>query len=420
MKRFLNNVVPLFFFLLPWQTIWIFRTNEIVGHASPFAVLGVYGAEILVLLIALVASGGFRIHRDARRPLLATGLLMLVVACSFIFSTDHAVSVAHVIHLLFAGLLFVALLDRRISMERAMVGFVAGLTIPSLIGIVQFFVGTFPASTLLGLSSRDAAIAGEAVIQSDGQRYLRAYGSFAHPNIFGGYLAVGLVSIWGLWGLAKKKWQIIALGIVGFLMSFALVLTFSRSAWLGLVLAAIVSAMVMKLSNTDVARNLVIPVAIVFIAAAMVLSLGLGVNLRPGSDAEFEQTSVDERVVQYNEFQDVLGRRWLVGYGPGTYPWATASVFPDREWWQYQPMHNVLLLVIAELGIIGFMAVIAWSSSIDKLNFSRFPHEDAVVAFAMGNVILVILFFDHYLWSSWAGLALVAYVMAMTVRLGED
>lgn len=420
MKRFLNYAVPAFFFLMPWQTILIFRTNEIAGHASQFAVFGVYATEILVLLIVLAASGGLRVHRDARRPLLMTGVLMLAVGVSFIFSTNYVVSIAQVIHLLFSGLLFVTLLDRRVSTARAMAGFVAGLVIPSVIGIVQFFTGSFPSSTVLGISARDAAVAGEAVIQSGGERYLRAYGSFSHPNVFGGYLAVGIASVWGLWSAAKKPWQVVALGGAGFLLSFALLLTFSRSAWLGLALAAIVGAMALKMRNTKLARKLVVPVAVVFIAAAFLLSFGLGVSLRPGSDAEFEQTSVNERIQQYQEFPGVVGKRWIVGSGPGTYPWAIEQADPDRQWWQYQPIHNVILLVIGELGILGVMAVLAWSSTIDKLNFSRFPNRDAVAAFAMGNVILVILFFDHYLWSSWAGLSLVAYVMAMTVRLGED
>jgi hypothetical protein len=59
-------------------------------------------------------------------------------------------------------------------------------------------------------------------------------------------------------------------------------------------------------------------------------------------------------------------------------------------------------------------------SRIDILNFSRFPNVDAIAAFAMGNVLLLIAFFDHYLWSSWSGLTLAVFVLALTIRLGQN
>jgi hypothetical protein len=106
------------------------------------------------------------------------------------------------------------------------------------------------------------------------------------------------------------------------------------------------------------------------------------------------------------------GVDWLVGHG------LSSSVLGST--FSTQPIHNLPLLIIFELGFIGAIIIVTWSSTIDKLNFSRFPHPGALLAFGMGNVVLVILFFDHYLWTLWPGLALIAFVMALTVRLGED
>ncbi len=109
----------------------------------------------------------------------------------------------------------------------------------------------------------------------------------------------------------------------------------------------------------------------------------------------------------------------LFGHGVGDYVFTLANDFPGRSVFDYQPIHSVPLLILEEVGLFGALAAIYWASCIDKMNFARFPNRDAVAAFAMGNVILVILFFDHYLWSSWAGLAMLAFIMALTVRMGE-
>lgn len=420
-KHVFDYLIFVLFFLLPWQTVYLFNVPRIAGEPSPFGVLGLYAVELLVLLIALtldLSGRGFRVDKESRRPIACMTLIFLAVTVSFIFSDQTLVSLAQVIHLFFAGLLFLLLLEKEISAKHAMAGFVAGLILPSILGCVQVATGGSFGSTWLGLEPRDAARLGEAVIQtSEGSRILRAYGSFPHPNIFGGYVAVGLVSIFGLWPSAREKWQKIFLVGSALMLTVSLILTFSRSAWLGLALAVIVGAIALKLKPVSRARMFVIPVAAIFIAAVFFMSFGAGIVARPGSDASFEERSIDERVLQYQEFPKTLDGRWLIGHGPGTYPWANEEAFPEREWFAYQPIHNVFLLILGELGILGVVAVLVWSSSIDQLNFSRFPNRDAVCVFMMGNVILVVLFFDHYLWTTWAGLALVAYVMALTTKL---
>lgn len=181
------------------------------------------------------------IEKKYLRPAGLITLLMMIVLVSLLFSINHLVSIGGAMHFVYALFLFMLLLDKRVDVKRAMAGFVAGLVLPSVLGIAQFVFGGSFSSTLLGLNVRDAVVLGDSVIQSsDGTRMLRAYGSFAHPNIFGGYLAVGIASIFGLWEHAKTQKDVILLGLAGAIESVALVLTFSRSAWLGLALALLV------------------------------------------------------------------------------------------------------------------------------------------------------------------------------------
>ncbi|MBI1908036.1 hypothetical protein HYS28_01290 [Candidatus Uhrbacteria bacterium] len=408
-------------FLLPWQTNLFLHAATLGGVESPFTeaklflvealVLVAASASVVALVIACVRTKRFpAIPRVYWLPLLFGACVLLlslhVAPCEF----DEAVSagansaacapyhgMSMIAHLAIAALLFVLLLDRRVPTKPLLLAFGAGLLAPSLLGFWQVLVDSSPASTILGLAGRDAATLGDAIVVDDGVRELRAYGSFSHPNVFGGYLAVGIIALRALLSDkgGERMRRFVSIGML--VLIAALVFTASRSAILGLFLGVGLSALVAHMKNTKVARILVVPIAIVVIGGALAATLvapEVVASVRGGGPTE--DLSVIERRIQYETYAEATGGSWLFGNGVGSY-----------------------VFVIAEIGVIGALAVFAWSSSIDRVNFARFPNRDALMAFAMGNVVLVALFFDHYIWSSWAGLALIAFVMAMTLRLGE-
>ncbi|MFH1631894.1 MAG: O-antigen ligase family protein [bacterium] len=422
-KIITNWALPIFFFLLPWQTRWIFGTELISGEVFEFGVLSLYATEVFLLLIAIARLARLAplapLHKSTifRRTI----LILFIAALSILHATNQPVALVQLMHLGFAMLLFLLLLDPEVKLKRVMIGFTAGLILPVALGVYQIVAGGSGESTLLGLAVRDAQLLGEAVVDLEGVRIMRAYGSFSHPNVFGGYLAVGLAGIVGLWHHTKSTSQKWLLGIASVLSTIGLVITFSRSAWLGIMFGLALGALVLINKSAAQARRLVVPISIIFIGLALAFSITAPlVASRLHVSSILEQRSVSERIVQYREFPSVIGSSWLFGRGLGNYPLIIAEVYPDREWWEYQPVHNVVLLIIGEIGVVGLIMILWWAGTIDKINYARFPNPDAVTAFMMGSAVLVILFFDHYIWSSWAGLALIAYVMAMTVRLGEE
>lgn len=415
MRKIISHwLVPGIAFLLPWQTRWIFGGFEVQGQVSEFGIYSLFAVEVLVLA-AFLLLWPLKIRQEYRLPVWLLSLVGVMAAMSIGLASDGLLALNQWLHLLFAGIFFIILLDERVDLRRVLVGLGLGLIVPSFIGIWQFFVGRSEASTWLGLAARDATRLGDSVLQINSQRILRAYGSFSHPNIFGGYLAVALAALLGLWSSLKTKSTVVLAGLVGFILSFALVLTFSRSAWLGLGLGLLVGALVMAIKDATRAKKIVLPLSIVIITVAVIGSVA-----RFGLSSEFESRSINERVEQYQEFPAVIGSNWILGQGLGNYTVAAAEVFTSRVWYELQPVHNVPLLILGEIGLLGLLAIIIWAASIDRINFARFPKRAAVTAFMMGNTILVIAFFDHYLWSTWSGLALVALVMAATVRFGED
>lgn len=421
-KKILTYGIPLLFFLLPWQTRWIFSQAMIADQPFEFGVMSLYVVQILLLIIFLF-SGSRKIAKQNVVPARLSLALLIVPALSVLWALSPELALAQLMHVVFAMLLFLLLLDSRVDLRIVLWSFVAGLIVPSLLGIWQAVMGFSGASTMLGLSAHDALRMGESVSSlPDGIRMLRAHGSFQHPNVLGGYLAVGLVAIFTLLKRTKNELEGWVLVAVGYLLAFALAATFSQSAWLGLVLAIVVGAMVLLMKNTKLARLLVIPVAFVFIGGALGYVFAVGASASEvHAYNDLEARSSQERVEQYQDFTKVMQapERWLIGFGTGNYLLALEQIRPGLYWWEYQPIHNVPLLILGEIGLVGLIVVLLWSSTIDKMNFARFPNREAVGAFMMGNIVLFVLFFDHYLWSQWAGLALIALVMACTVRFGE-
>jgi len=410
------------FFLLPWQTRYIFGWSYLSGASTQFGILSLYATQallILGLLLVYVLRGRPRIDPRYQLVLSWGAGIVFIAVLSGVLAHQSIPALAGMLDLACAAVAFLALLDKRVSLKPVMIAFVAGLSIPIGLGLIQVFMGASGASTWLGLASRDAQTLGDAVVVTgNGTRMLRAYGSFPHPNIFGGYLAVALLV---LSSLATPKNRKLMLGTI-LLFAFGLFLTGSRSALLGFALGSGLALLVLRTRNLGLTKKLLLPIASLVVGMVLLVTLfapQLAAAVRGGG--ALENRSLSERSEQYQEFLSTMqGTDWLLGNGPRNYVFALAEAHPDRGVWEYQPIHNVPLLLLSELGVIGFLVVLGWVVCLDRQNFSRFPERQSALAHGMGKVLFVIIFFDHYLWSSWAGLMLVVFVAALMLRSGED
>ncbi len=440
MKKLFNQlltptgILAVFVFLLPWQTRYIFGWSELSGAFTEFGTLSVYATQIfLVLGLACVYAyrGPPVVEPSYRRSIVFGAAVMAVTIVSSSLAQQSIPALAGLIDMAVAAIVFIALLDKRVKLVWVMSAFVVGLLFPVGLGLVQVFIGETGASTWLGLAARDAQRLGDAVlVLFEGERVLRAYGTFPHPNIFGGYLAVGLLTTLGLRSRyyaerAGPSPATTALAIIACVLGFGLLLTASRSALLGLLLGGGLTMLARRwpwrwAGPSPAPTAMLIAIGVVGLAlGASLLAPALASSLRGGG--ALEDRSLSERADQYREWPDTMeGLDWLIGSGPRSYVFTLATIHSDRGVWEYQPIHNVPLLVLSEIGLLGLIALIVWVVTLDYQNFARFPNREAAYAHGLGKVLFVIIFFDHYLWSSWAGLTLVACVAALMLRLGED
>jgi len=218
-------------------------------------------------------------------------------------------------------------------------------------------------------------------------RFMRAYGTFEQPNPYAGYLgltlplAVGLIAA-GVVPVGDRipgRWIVWA-GGSGVLMLAALIMSWSRGAWLGF--AAAVAAMFLAV----VARSgRAAVLAVVFAVLIVYLFLAGGLALVPPSiaqrfsdflpyvgvgdvrgveitDANF---AVLERMAHWQSALDMWRDRPWLGVGIGNYePVYARYALPL---WPYAlgHAHNYYLNMAAEAGVLGLMAyLVLWGAAL--------------------------------------------------------
>lgn len=410
--RIANIILLATVFFLPWQARWIYASLTVDGEAWEYGKLSLYAAELLLLAAFCLRAKNYRY-----KPFVLCTVALLI---SFLSAANFWLSAAALPHFLFVFLLFALITDERTRIKSVAVAFVAGLVIPSLLGWFQFLIGWSPAFSWLGLAERSNMALGDAVV-GIGIRWLRAYGSYPHPNVFGGALAVGLLA----WGWAwisfvsteKRFFRVVWL-VVGFLLSATLVITFSRSAMLGLALAIVLGTVWMVWQKRRVPRAWLPAIGVVALSFGMTAWIFNGLLYsRIVPDSRIEQLSVSGREQGYNLVSRVIQTSPITGVGIGGYTAALADTVPGKPWWFYQPVHNIFLLALAEVGIIGFVlfGIVDFYACRGLWRARRL--SVGIFGAMMAVSLLIPALFDHYLWSIWPGLSLAVFASGFSAKL---
>jgi len=239
---------------LPWQTRLFWDAN-LAGWPWEQGRASIY-VSWLPLLVTIIL-GLFQPKRAL--PLaLRRNLFWLIAAlgaCTVVAAPSPATAAMQWwIQIMLLAAFGITLLRAQVPSRKVAFWFVISLVPHAILAIIQFASQTVWASKWLGMAAQLPADLGVSVVQTTAGRFLRAYGGFPHPNILGGWMAVGLViSVWllSLTSVGERACpvfftgsRIYIRGIEG-LFILALFYSFSRSAWLaaatGLVLFVLVS-----------------------------------------------------------------------------------------------------------------------------------------------------------------------------------
>ena len=401
---------------------WYYRS---IGHFPHDRVYFIYTDALFFLgdaliLIAVVLWLSTRIAQTSNlqlnRSLLLPSAFCILSFLSILWSKDWRSSLYISLQVLLIFLFFLSLCDWPYAWKFILLGFCAALSIQVIAGMVGFLIQSTAFLAPLHLDwpgPLDPSVRGAIVVElPNGESFLRAYGTLPHPNILGGFaliLLLGPVSFF----LRKERPNNLALLLLIPGVSL-LALSFSRSAWLALLVLSMI--LVWKSIHFDRRR---LAILLVTIALSFVITLfpyrELVQARTLNTTSHSEEFSFIGRVWLNGEARRVITEDPLTGVGIGSFIIELAK--RAGEGYVIEPAHNIFLLAGAELGIPGLLVVVAMFISLaHHLIKTRSPN--AILAGATLAGLGLISLFDHYLWTLAPGRIMLGLVIGMFV--GQD
>ncbi len=243
----------------------------------------------------------------------------------------------------------------------------------SIIAILQFIFQKSIGFFWLKESLISSDILGVAKIIVDGEKIVRSYGLFPHPNILGGFLLFSIVitilyrrmfhpstnvprgTLYGA-GVEHyigQAWNIIVLC----LELLALFLTFSKSAIIGLGLALLYLFFINVPRGTFMVH---LKKQAKWLLLGILLALTFLFVIRVNLNIFFTQ-SLEERGIYQNVSRGTISNNLILGVGNGQFVLGMQDYLKQLlDFWQFQPVHNVYLLIWSELGLVGFILLLFW------------------------------------------------------------
>ncbi|MFA4818357.1 MAG: O-antigen ligase family protein [Patescibacteria group bacterium] len=422
-------------FILPWQTRWIIRDPLIGGEVWEYGRVSLYGWDIVLivlLLISLLAVGqmvknfkflifnfksnfkwSFKIFKN---PVLVYLLLLLFTFTSIGWAGDKVLTLYWLGRIAEVGALWWLIKFIKPRLSVVCWSLVAAGTVQALWAIGQFITQSTFASKWLGVAVHPITQYGTSVVLTDAGRWLRAYAGQVHPNVLGGLLVVTclatilLISRIKNYELRIKNIILVALYIIQLVGLF---FTFSRGAWLALfiTLAVLIMYNCVKYVRPDIfcqdddqmglrlGRHYLKKRLAVVLGYTLLVFITLGVVLwqptvgRILGYSRLEVKSVEERMASVQDSQKVAAVNQWFGVGLGNYTVALQKIMPNERAYYYQPVHNVFLLILAELGIIGLLLFMWLIGSMVCLK------KPLAISHWLLAAVLITSLFDHYWWT---------------------
>ncbi|MDP2683563.1 MAG: O-antigen ligase family protein [bacterium] len=422
----------IFIFILPWQTRWIWHEGILNGQYWEYGSFSLYAVDILLFILLVLAIISYRgqILKLKNYWVILIGLL-LISFVSALIALEKDISWYMLGKLIEGFILFWLVFRIKFKLSKVIFSFTLAGLVQSVLAIIQFFSQNIIANKWFGLAKHDPSTLGDLVIETTSGRWLRAYGSFPHPNILAGFLVICLLLVIAalIFYFSKQKeltWQKVLIWLSLLPMYFALILTFSRSAWLVFLLCFLIFLAIFIWQ-----KNKFYFLVLLKIGLILVLLTSITFFMLPDiwetriMGGRLEQMSVEQRSDYYEEANQLFQKYWYQGVGIGNFTKATYDLDRNREAWDYQPVHNIYYLVVIEIGILGGLllgVLVIWSVRIFyKFVFVLKFNNIWFIGFGLSLLsIFIIGLFDHYSWSLSSGIIIFWLILAIYYKIYDN
>lgn len=414
-QKVCNYLLYIFVFLIPWQTRYIYNLITLNGEVFEYGKLSFYLSELVLILLIIFSIIYIKQANLSKEKVSKASLIifvfLLVVIITFLGAINQRLYFYGLIKLMEAVVLYFLFTKIKFDYLKLRIAFIISMFIHSILGIYQFFSQSVWASKYLGIAEQISSQGGVSVLEGGFGRLLRAYGGFSHPNIFAGFLVIAILFLIGI-HLNKNKKLILFYFILTILFS-SLILTFSRSAFLALFLSLFILFIYSISKKVKVKKVLSVLIILLLISSINFILFSDFFKTRIQQQERLELKSSAERVVLRNQALSLLNENWFLGYGINNYVLVVhKNIDKTLNVWDYQPVHNVYLLILVELGILGFLS---YTSLLIFSLYKAFSSNN-LNKFILGLIILSIIiinFFDHYFWTYWSGLIITFLIIAL-------
>lgn len=375
-KRILQHLFGIFLATLPISTIWLLWGESAFASGSfsvwssffislPSAVLFmILGCSVFWVMKGKISS----LQISSPRLLFALVLLLCILLLATLWVENPWLHILSLLYVLLAVFTFSFFEDTRENWLVVGRYFIGSMAIVSIIAGFQFLFQHSVGFSFLGEPAIAPDILGVAKIDIGTSKYIRSYGTFLHPNILA-FFSIMAFYIANRIGLRYLKWFFI----------LPLLLSFSRAGFLAFIISYFFTFRSFQKKE--------------LLTGLGVMGLGIGITLpfivqrlHIFDTAFFERLEgIKTSLLMFFHQPWGVGLKhftlWMQDYSSNT-------LFP----WEFQPVHNVFLLMLNEIGIFAFGIVlwILWQVWKRTVTWQR----------QILLVLLVVALFDHYLWTS--------------------
>jgi O-antigen ligase len=402
-----------FILFLPFQINVIIYTTNIFsnGMFNPFTSVFIYLGDFFFLVSFIL--WGISIFQNEYKEKISYGnpllfvlliLFLILIEISVLFAKEKLIAFSILLRFIQLGLLYFFVINKTVKLHVVINIFIGIMAFQAIIAILQYITQSSVGLYILGESHIAPEILGVAKINVNGATLIRPYGTFPHPNILAAYLLVAIFLDY--YGVKQKEYiayPLLVLLFAGF------VLAFSRGAFLAFLIGALVYV---SLKENKISFKYILFGISVLIFFVVLFNLENVLFTR----LLFTDTqSLYERVFYYNISKKILFTLPF-GIGAGNFTLLMQNFTNTKlDPWDFQPVHNIYMLLANEIGIIGCVIFLLLFLSFCILIFLKMKQikDFGAILISIISAIFVLGLFDHYLISLYHGQTLLFLIFSI-------